>query len=412
MFRNRDKWFQKNVAVQKWIDLLMLNVLFFRTKTFLNKEMENSLKKRHDLTVLCVDIPVQPQPEMAPHIFEQLKPHLPAIIITLNDAGFDLSGDLGKLVSQTGSLVVNWYYDDPLYERIMHKRVYADLANRIDFVSEQCFVQVLLQKGHDTHFLPLAVDPAYFNTSSPFSGYQYDISFTGNSSLEFMDNLITPAMQKDIDNCKDLLVNISALYRSNPRIDLASHLLGIRNQWAHKIASSHEQFVFCMVWLAGYFYRKDFVVGLAKTFEKRFVCFGDIYWTNFIDKSQVSTDAMYYKNLCRYYRSCKVNININRIQTQTSFTQRVFDCKASGAFLLTDKRELNGRYFVTSGENAELIEYESFDHCKKLVRYYLEHDAEREAIAMRGREKVMEQHTYDNRVKEMMGIVYEKIGMG
>jgi spore maturation protein CgeB len=109
-------------------------------------------------------------------------------------------------------------------------------------------------------------------------------------------------------------------------------------------------------------------------------------------QSQVSTDACYYTNLCSYYRSTRVNLNINRIQIKTSFTQRIFDCKASGAFVLTEKRPLNSRYFVTEGPEKELVEFSSRPQCMELIDYYCEHDDERQRIALAGREKVLKLH--------------------
>jgi spore maturation protein CgeB len=383
---------------------LKLNVIFFNSKTFLNIEVLSALRRRQDIRTLCVDIPPAPHAHSAQTVFDQLKPHLPAVVVSLNDAGFDQAGVLGSLLARTGSYQLNWYYDDPLYENIFHKRVIRNLAQRIDFVSENSFVALLSAKGRRAHFLPLATDPAYFNTDAPLRDRTYDITFVGNSSLEFMDGLMTGPLQRELDKAKDLLGRLKSMYYNDPRADLRSFLLSHRALWPLSPSIDPDAFVFALPWMVGYLYRKDFVIDLANTYADRFACFGDPYWTNFISKSQVSTDAMYYKNLCSYYRSSKINININRIQTLTSFTQRVFDCKASGAFLLTDRRAMNSAYFVTDAPDRELVEYDSLDHCKKLIDYYLTHDDERRRIALAGRDTVLAHHTYDNRIDEMLTV--------
>jgi spore maturation protein CgeB len=390
---------------------LKLNVVFFNSKTFLNRELLSALRRRADLHTVCVDIPVLPQNDAAEEVFLQLKPHLPALVISLNDAGFDRSGTLSSLIAATGSYFINWYYDDPLYEQVFNKRAIRAPAQRIDFVSENSFVQFLASKGHSAHFLPLATDPAYFNTDAPLRDHTYDITFVGNSSLEFMDNLMAGPLQHDLDRSQQLLVRLKSMYDGDPRSDIRNYLLSHRSQWPSSLSTDPYVFVFAMTWMVGYMYRKDFIVELAKTYGERFMCFGDIYWTRFIDTSRVSTDAMYYTNLCSYYRTSKINININRIQTLTSFTQRVFDCKASGAFLLTDRRSMNKRYFETEGINRELVEYDSLDHCKRLIDYFLAHDAERRRIALAGRDKVLANHTYDNRVEEMLTVAKKTWGM-
>lgn len=141
------------------------------------------------------------------------------------------------------------------------------------------------------------------------------------------------------------------------------------------------------------------------------MCFGDIYWIKFIDKSQLSTDACYYTNLCSYYRSTKINLNINRIQIATSFTQRIFDCKASGAFILTEKRLLNNRFFVTEGSKKEIVEFSSWPECMQCIDYYCEHDEQRQQIALAGREKVLVHHTYDRRIEQMFEIGKKEWGI-
>jgi len=381
-----------------------LNVIFFSSQTFLNKELTAALKRCSDVQPLFVEIPLLPPVNAVETIFEQLKPYLPAIIVSLNDAGFDHAGVLGSLLATSGSYVLNWYYDDPLYEQIFYKRIISDTTKRIDFVSEESFVPLLCKKGRSVHFMPLATDPAYFNTKGDSPLFTYDISFVGNSSLQFMDSIINETMQKELEKFKALLYHVKTMYYNNAQSDVRQYLFSHRREWEKSITVDPDAFVFAMVWTIGYMYRKDFIVDLAHSFKERFMCFGDIYWTNFIEKSQVSTDALYYINLCRYYRSSKINININRIQTQTSFTQRIFDCKASGAFLLTDKRTLNSRYFKTSGIGQEIVEFESLAHCKKLIDYYLVHEQERLQIAENGRDNVLTHHTYDNRLREMLAI--------
>ncbi len=393
---------------------MKLNVVFFNSRTFLKKELLAALKRRPDIHTLSVEIPVLPPADSAEAVFEQLRPFLPGIVVSLNDAGFDQAGVLSRRIAETGSYVLNWYYDDPLYERIYNNRVIADLSRRIDFVSEASFVPFLAARGHTAHFLPLATDPAFFNTDIPIDDAlhnpTYAISFVGNSSLEFMDSIITEQAQKELDKFKPLLVRLKNIYFRNPRENLRDYLQSHSDEWEKKLAIDRERFVFAMVWMVGYLYRRDFVVDLANAYKDRFMCFGDAYWTKFISKSQVSADAMYYKNLCSYYRSSKINININRIQTLTSFTQRIFDCKASGAFLLTDRRAMNNRYFVTEGADRELVEYDSLAHCRELIDYYLSHDEERERIALAGRNKVLSLHTYDNRLEEMLSTARKKWG--
>ena len=106
----------------------------------------------------------------------------------------------------------------------------------------------------------------------------------------------------------------------------------------------------------------------------------------------------------------KINLNINRVHIPTSFTQRHFDCKACGAFLLTDKRLMNNQIFVTEGKNKEIVEFSSKKECIELIDYYLIHEDERKKIADSGMDKILNNHTYDHRIEELWQICKREWG--
>jgi spore maturation protein CgeB len=388
-----------------------MNVVFFKSKTFLARELENALRKRNDIRLLVSAIPEKIPPQAAQSVVDQLSNHLPAIVISINDAGYDLQGVLSDLLSSAGCYQCNWYLDDPFYEAIFFNRRLPDMKNRLDFVSEESFVPMMREKGYTAHFLPLATDPLYFNTTGD-AGYQRDCAFVGNSSLNFLDSVITKETSKEFERHARLIGDLKKAYFSDPGgTDIKKLLLTNALQWKNTTAMPPDQFLFRMDWLIGYFYRRDFVIEVARKLKNRFTCFGDMYWSKFIDPAQVSTDACYYSNLCGYYRSTKVNLNINRIQIRTAFTQRIFDCKASGAFLLTEKRALNERYFKNRGKDRELVEFTSWQECLELIDYYCEHEEERERIARSGMEKVLAEHTYDNRVESIFALCRREWGV-
>jgi spore maturation protein CgeB len=378
-----------------------MNVIFFKSKTFLAREVENALKKRGDINLVVAALPERIPPHVAQSVFEQLKNRLPALIISINDAGSDLQGNLSDLLSASGSLLCNWYLDDPFYEEIFYNRKTVAAKNRIDFVSEASFVTTLQERGRNVFFLPLAVDPLYFNRDKPVE-IKRDVAFVGNSSLEWLDTVIKEDALGQLEKFAPLMATLKKMYYQSPATaDLRSYLVDNSTLWENAIALDREKFLFLTQWMVGYLYRKDLIVAIAGAFQSRFTCFGDIYWSTIINPALVSTDACYYTNLGDYYRSTKVNLNINRIQIKTSFTQRIFDCKAAGAFVLTEKRALNSRYFITEGPQQELVEFSSWPECIRLIDYFCAHEDERQEIALAGRDKVLQFHTYDKRIQQM-----------
>ena len=73
-----------------------------------------------------------------------------------------------------------------------------------------------------------------------------------------------------------------------------------------------------------------------------------------------------------------------------------------GALLMTDWKENLHELFEPG---KEVVAYRSSDQCAELVRYYLEHDNEREAIARAGQERTLREHTEYQRTQELIEIV-------
>lgn len=80
---------------------------------------------------------------------------------------------------------------------------------------------------------------------------------------------------------------------------------------------------------------------------------------------------------------------------------------ACGGFLLTNYQDEIAEYFV-NGE--ELVIYSDLDDMCEKIKYYLEHDEERERIAKAGQAKVRELFSYDNRISDIAMILRESDG--
>lgn len=388
----------------------IVNAFFLKSHTFLAKEVEAALTRAPGIELTVLKVPVHSDEKTVDEIIERVRQGSAALVVTLNDAGYDNYGKLSTLLDGAGVYRVNWYHDNPFYEYIYGVRTFPSCKRRIDFVTEATFVSRMKRMGFCAHFLPLATDLNFFNTWGEVE-YSRDIAFVGNSSLEFIDTLITEEMENALSAHRELVNELHTCYRQNPRTDIRELLLRNESVWRPHIRIDPEKFMFVVEWLVGYFYRRDVVKTLAQRFGPSFMCFGDIYWQRFIDSSQVSTDACYYTNLCKCYRGTRVNVNINRIQITTSFTQRIFDCKASAAFILTERRALNHKFFITQGPNREIVEFDTPSQCVEYCDYYRTHDQERERIALNGVEKVKKYHTYDVRIAQMLEVCKKTWGI-
>src|SRR5262245_12485562 len=81
---------------------------------------------------------------------------------------------------------------------------------------------------------------------------------------------------------------------------------------------------------------------------------------------------------------------------------RLFEATGSGALLITDWKKNLPEMFEAG---TEILAYRSADECRDLVEYYLSHAAERQAIAEAGQRRTLREHTYYQRMQELVDII-------
>ena len=170
-------------------------------------------------------------------------------------------------------------------------------------------------------------------------------------------------------------------------------------------------------------YRYDVsFIGGANAFRKWFVkelgkrgitvhCFGD-RWEN----GRVS-----YEQMEEIFATSKINLNIsnstqydiryllanprnivNTLKSTKNKSQtkaRIFEIPVQGGFELTEYVPSLEDYFDIG---SEIACYRDIDEAELLIKYYLSHNEEREAIKLNGVHKAREKHLFKNRIIEFM----------
>jgi O-antigen biosynthesis protein len=114
----------------------------------------------------------------------------------------------------------------------------------------------------------------------------------------------------------------------------------------------------------------------------------------------------YFQDMARIYSASKIVFNRSVLN---DLNMRVFEALASGPLLVTNV--LAGNDPSDNGqaelfrEETHLVAYRTSEDLLERVRYYLEHDEERERIAAAGRQEVLARHTYRHRMEEMLRVV-------
>ena len=91
------------------------------------------------------------------------------------------------------------------------------------------------------------------------------------------------------------------------------------------------------------------------------------------------------------FSGSKINLNLSLRSIRSGIPLRVVDILACGGFVLTNFQPEIAEYFR---EGEEIATFRSLEECMEKIRYYLQNNAEREAIAAAGKRKVQDAFSY------------------
>ena len=78
-------------------------------------------------------------------------------------------------------------------------------------------------------------------------------------------------------------------------------------------------------------------------------------------------------------------------------SNRLFDALACGTFVISDKIPSADTLFEGS-----IVTYDGVEDLNDKINYYMSHDEKRTKLAEKGREIVLKNHTFDDRVKKIL----------
>jgi spore maturation protein CgeB len=85
---------------------------------------------------------------------------------------------------------------------------------------------------------------------------------------------------------------------------------------------------------------------------------------------------------------------------------RLFDATGVGTLLVTDwKKNLHEMF----EPDKEVIAYRTSEECVEMIQYYLEHEDKRQAVASAGQQRTLRDHTYYQRMQELVSIVHKHL---
>lgn len=90
------------------------------------------------------------------------------------------------------------------------------------------------------------------------------------------------------------------------------------------------------------------------------------------------------------------------IAGRSAVNMRLYEATGMGAFLVTDRKDDLGELFE---DGREIVSYETADDLVEKIRYYVANDDERRTIAEAGQRRTLSEHTYAERMRDLVAIL-------
>ncbi len=124
--------------------------------------------------------------------------------------------------------------------------------------------------------------------------------------------------------------------------------------------------------------------------------------TSMLTNVEVMPPVLPGKDVFTVYAGSKINLNLSLKGMEGGTPQRVMDIMGAGGFVLSTYCQETAELFE---EDKEIVMFRTPEELIDKVTYYLSHDKERERIAAAGCAKVLKDHTYEKKLRELIGWV-------
>jgi spore maturation protein CgeB len=375
-------------------------LILFTSGYFLQREITSACAR---LGWQVLELPLPPGERGSSEFVEALltaaATFAPDFALTVNHLGLDRQGELASLFARMALPLASWFVDSP--RLILHDYPGQASPWTAVFTWDKGTVDQLSAKGFElVRYLPLATDTTLFVPGAPSRpSWLADVSFVG-------DSMTRPAARlkgRLPHEARELAARAAPGFAASQAREALDYMRAeapqLHGAWQAlenpQARLALEQY---LTWEATRLYRLARVRGLTPFSP---LIAGDAGWRTLLPKGsfRLHPPLDYYRDLPGFYGASTVNFNATSLQMKGAVNQRVFDVPACGGFLVTDWREQMGELFE---EGTETVSYRDPQEIAGLVGHYLDNPGERERIALAARQRVLGQHDYTHRMKDML----------
>jgi len=384
-----------------------LRIAVVESGYFLNLEVERAIKHLGHKVIRVIHNKDEDFGEVLSRTIKTIIEHKPDFILSINHIGFDEDGVLASLLASIELPAASWFVDSP---NLIIKPFDKNISSHVSvFLWDRGYIKDMKAVGFESVvYLPLAADEMIFRPMSltplDIEKHNSDVGFVGNS----MTSKVKERAQKVPEELHPLIGRIAGIISSS-RIPFDEVLKTVSGDWLKKIASlsvyERRDFEAATLWQSTLLYRLSCIKQI-KGFNHRI--HGDEGWMEILNTDyRLGPPLDYYSQLPIFYNACKVNLNATSLQMPEAVNQRVFDVPACGSFLLTDHQEAIEELFEVG---KEVVTYRDRDEIPEMVRFYLNNPGARRTVAMKGRERVLREHTYKHRIGKIIEVMRSRYG--
>lgn len=377
----------------------MAKLLFFQWHSFMNKGIENALKKLEvEYEVFFYQFKDWEKDDVFCERFEQeIKKGCYNKVLSVNYAPL-----ISKICEEHNISYIAWVYDSPLHIRDLTSL--RNACNTIYFF-DRMQAEEYRNIGVDARHMPLAVDVDVFRvnpSASQRQKYSADISLVGKLYQTEYQYYMQALNDYQKGYLEGIVQSQSKVYGGYiiPEL-ITDELLKDLNVSYDKASNG----VFSMGKR-----ELEFMLACETTGRERYIALAllskhfktAIYSTQQderIKDAEFRGYADYYKDMPYIFNLSKINLNISLKTIQTGIPLRVVDVMGCGGFLMTNYQQEIAESFI-NGE--ECVIYSDLGDLFEKTKFYLENEGERKRVARNGLEKVKREFTFEERLRRML----------
>lgn len=348
-------------------------------------------------------VPILTHKDSAYDIVRSIEEFKPDFIFTANNVGLcEEAFDSAKMP------ILSWITTEPQILKEL-----SPTENFIPLVVRECYVDEAKKSGHEKVLtLPLATNPGVFKnvslSSDDLKRYECEISFAGGCNFDIWYKKHKEGIDKFFT--EKVIANLLERHSWSASYPIVDHLIETlrevgdignvdKGSLRGRLESEIKEELIALHWAAMSKFRKDVIKGISGFGGIR--VYGDDGWRDIKGTSGVSVYPFIEDRLelVKLYNATKINLNL---PTLSHLNLSTFNITSTGVFMLTNYIDSLLEFF---DEEKEIICFRDLDDLGEKIGYYLLHPEEAKEIASNAQKRVLKEHTFVHRMREVIRIV-------